>query len=168
MKPYAGVSSTIADTITNLLDRLAGHGHQLYMDNFYNSVKVTDILLNLKTHICGTMRANRGEPAAMKAPTLQKGETLALHNGRAMLLAWKDKRIVKMVSTFHDASMQDVELTIVPTISLTSLTKANICRIDLEGVQNEHAEILFNNKKVLLNVEGMISLHVTADDCTTD
>jgi hypothetical protein len=110
MKPYAGVSSTIADTITNLLDRLAGHGHQLYMDNFYNSVKVTDILLNLKTHICGTMRANRGEPAAMKAPTLQKGETLALHNGRAMLLAWKDKRIVKMVSTFHDASMQDVEV----------------------------------------------------------
>jgi hypothetical protein len=80
------------------------------MDNFYNSVKVTDILLNLKTHICGTMRANRGEPAAMKAPTLQKGETLALHNGRAMLLAWKDKRIVKMVSTFHDASMQDVEV----------------------------------------------------------
>ncbi|ELU08284.1 hypothetical protein CAPTEDRAFT_189189 [Capitella teleta] len=49
---------------------------------------------------------------AMKAPTLQKEETFALHNDRAMLLAWRDKRIVKMLSTFHDhedASMQDVE-----------------------------------------------------------
>ncbi|CAH3967358.1 unnamed protein product [Pieris brassicae] len=34
-------------------------GHHLFMDNFYNSVKMAHKLLDLKTHCTGTLRTNR-------------------------------------------------------------------------------------------------------------
>ena len=64
-------------------------------------------LLDLETHVCGTLRKNRGEPAATKVTTshLKPGETVMRHNGSAMVLAWRDKTIVKMVSTLHQPTM---------------------------------------------------------------
>ena len=80
------------------------------MDNFYNSVSLTTTLLEAQTNVCGTLRTNRGEPADLKAPTLQKGQTIARHNGQAMVLVWKDKRNVKMISSFHKEGMKTVEV----------------------------------------------------------
>ena len=34
-------------------------GHGLYMDNFYNSVGLSELLHNRKTHIIGTLKTNR-------------------------------------------------------------------------------------------------------------
>ncbi len=66
MKPYCGESSPLKDTVVSLLDRLAGHGYRLFMDNFYNSVPLCKHLLDLKTHVCGTIRKNRGEPPVIR------------------------------------------------------------------------------------------------------
>ena len=69
------------------------------------------MLLGLKMHTCGTLRNNRGEPQAIKdvkLTGLEVGETVSRHNGKVMVLAWRDKRIVKMVSTLH----QDEERTV--------------------------------------------------------
>ncbi|XP_048010518.1 piggyBac transposable element-derived protein 4-like [Megalobrama amblycephala] len=56
MKPYCGESATLGDTVVSLLDRLAGHGYRLFMDNLYNSVRLCERLLDVKTHVCGTIR----------------------------------------------------------------------------------------------------------------
>ena len=110
--PYCGDHVALADTVVNLVGSLRGQGYRLYMDNFYNSVKLSEQLLKMKTHVCGTLRRNRGEPPEVRAATvsdLAGGEkVIALHNTRVMTLAWKDTNVVRMVTTFHDSNMGSV------------------------------------------------------------
>jgi len=113
MKPYCGDAAALGDTVVFLLDRLAGYGYRLFMDNFYNSVGLCERLLDLKTHVCGTLRKNRGEPPVIREVSnadLGIGETIMRHSDRVMVLAWRDKQIVKMVTTFHQNNMENVEV----------------------------------------------------------
>lgn len=61
--------------------------------------------------MCDTIRENRGLPEVLieKSKNLHRGEMTFLRKGRVMLIAWKDKRIVRMISTIHDASMKSSE-----------------------------------------------------------
>ncbi|KAL0879689.1 hypothetical protein ABMA27_003404 [Loxostege sticticalis] len=53
------------------------------MDNFYNSVPLTEKLLDLKTHTNGTLRANRkGNPTVLTHKKLKKGEHCWLRKNR--------------------------------------------------------------------------------------
>ena len=111
MKPYCGEGAPITETVVFLLDRLVGCGYRLFMDNFYNSVAMCSELLNMKTHVCGTLRKHRGAPPDIRQASdsnLGMGETIMRHNDDVMVLAWRDKRIVNMVSTFHQHEMEDV------------------------------------------------------------
>ena len=101
IKPYDGKyegkpKTSLRKTVDFLLDDLKGCGYKLYMDNYYNSIKMCKHLLRLKTHVCGTLRKHRGEPKAIKHLTLKNlkvGQTVMRHNGRAMVLAWRDKEL---------------------------------------------------------------------------
>ena len=99
-----------------LLDDLVGLNHRLYMDNFYNSVRLAMILIDEhKTYSCGTLRKNRGEPAIIRnAGTrevrLPKGEQITRDNGTVLTLAWQHNRTVRCVTTEHDDSMKEVEV----------------------------------------------------------
>ena len=113
MKPYAGVAGNLGDTVVGLLDRLVNQGHKLYMDNFYNSVKLSARLLENNTHVCGTMRKYRGEPLQIRNVSnaeLNKGDVIAQQSDSVMCLAWRDKRIVKMISTCHTNTMTEVHV----------------------------------------------------------
>ncbi|XP_034024428.1 piggyBac transposable element-derived protein 4-like [Thalassophryne amazonica] len=113
MQPYVGRPNTLQDTIFSLLDRLPGHGYMLYMDNFYNSVALCERLLGAQTNVCGTLRKNRGEPKTitdLAKTDLGVGEKVVLHNKKVMVVAWQDKRLVKMVTTCHRDSMKRVEV----------------------------------------------------------
>ena len=113
MKPYCGIHSTLQDTVGFLTDGLQGFGYRLYMDNFYNSESLCRLLLSLQIHTAGTLRVNRGEPPSIRQITtsdLAVGEYRARHNGAVMVLAWRDKRIVRMISTFHPDEMMTVEV----------------------------------------------------------
>ena len=46
----------------SLLGKNLDHSRHLYQDNFYNSVKSAETLLDRNVRVCGTMRANRGIP----------------------------------------------------------------------------------------------------------
>jgi hypothetical protein len=48
--------------------------HYLYQDNYYNSVKAAEALLDEKTGVCGTIQCNRGLPfdLHMKAKQLHE------------------------------------------------------------------------------------------------
>jgi len=55
------------------------------------------------------MRANRKEfPDFVKRARLKKGKTVAAFRKKQMILQWKDKRDVVLVSIFHDDSMENV------------------------------------------------------------
>jgi len=110
MKPYCGESAALGDTVVSLLDRLVGHGYRLFMDNLYNSVQLCERLLDVKTHVCGTIRKNRGEPPIIRDADLRIGETIMRHKGNVMVLAWRDKQTVKMVTTFHQNNMERIEV----------------------------------------------------------
>lgn len=113
LRPYVGGGSTLPEVVFSLLDRLPGHGYTLYMDNFYNSVGLCERLLGAQTNVCGTLRTNRGEPQIIrevKNNNLGAGEKVVRHNNKVMVVAWQDKRLVKMLTTCHQDRMQKVEV----------------------------------------------------------
>ena len=70
------------------------------MDNFYNSVELSEELLAVKVYTVGTMRANQGEPAAIRAaknsrPKMKPGESIAVDNGKVMVIAGKTLELFK-------------------------------------------------------------------------
>ena len=91
----------------NIIGPNLGSWHHIYEDNCYNSVTTSEILLKTKTRVCGTIRENHGIPNLLKekSENLQRGEMTFLWKGEVILLIWKDKRLVWMVTTIHDASI---------------------------------------------------------------
>ncbi|KAK4315417.1 hypothetical protein Pmani_013334 [Petrolisthes manimaculis] len=107
-KLYSGISQPTSGTVLDLLEQLEGFGYQVYMDNYYNSVSLCQTLFEQKVFVCGTLRLVRGAPKDLqqlskKKQNMKYDEIQARHNDNVIVLLWKDKRIVNMVSTFHDA-----------------------------------------------------------------
>ena len=112
LKPYVGEKSPLGPTVETLLGNLKNKGYHLYMDNYYNSVKMCARLKRLGTQVCGTLRNHRGEPPCIRGATvstLKPGETIMRHNGDVMVTAWRDKRVVRVVSTIHKHRMVTVQ-----------------------------------------------------------
>jgi len=107
MEIYAAEGKKLQDTVLSLLDRNLGHNHHLYQDNFYNSVKLAETLLERNARDCGTMRANRGIPHDLEGEgkRLNRGQSAFQRKSDVMVQVWKDKRLVRMVSTIHDATI---------------------------------------------------------------
>ena len=79
------------------------------MGNFYNSIKLSEDLLTQRIHTVGTMRSHRGEPKEIRCPTnLEKHCTVARDNGKVVVVGWKDKRLVKVLSAKHDDSIMTI------------------------------------------------------------
>ena len=103
---YHKVKKPLADTVEGLLtEKCHDNWHTLYMDNFYNSVKLSEQLLTKKIHTVGTLRKNRGEPSVINSTQIKRHEVIARDNGKLMVLSWKDHRIVTAISTKHDDSV---------------------------------------------------------------
>lgn len=99
------VSETV---VTELMDGLLNSGRTLFTDNWYTSVSLADKMIKNKTHLVGTLRANRKQnpPEVIKA-TLKKGEIVSRQNeNKTVVLKWKDKRDVLMLTTKHDDSLK--------------------------------------------------------------
>lgn len=111
LKPHLGKASVVGETVVSLLDCLVGHGYKLFMDSYYNSVFLCERLLKLKTHVCGTLRKNRGEPSDLQNLTkadIQRGNAIKRHNDNVMVLAFHDNQIFKMITSSHSNIMQNV------------------------------------------------------------
>lgn len=98
-KQLGGKTQKIVET---LMQPYLDKGHHLFMDNFYNSVTLSNYLLSKKTHITGTLRADRKyNPKEVVAAKLKKGEIIWRRNGEVYVTKWKDKRDVLSISTAH-------------------------------------------------------------------
>ncbi|GFV62876.1 piggyBac transposable element-derived protein 4 [Trichonephila clavipes] len=95
-------------SVLTLIHELKGKGYCLFIDNFYTSLELAEILIGSKTDMCGTLRPNRkGLSVSLKSSTVKKGEIIAFQKGKMCVLKWKDKKLLHMLSTFHNADMME-------------------------------------------------------------
>lgn len=100
-------SSVVMTLMRNVLDS----GRILYTDNFYTSVYLAHQLQNRSTHLVGTLRSNRKmNPIDVVKAKLKKNEVIAREsNTGVVVLKWKDKRDVLMLSTVHTDDIVEVQ-----------------------------------------------------------
>lgn len=110
MKIYSGKSSSglrevgLAKSVCeDLIIDLKGQGRTLYVDNFYTSYELARSMLDQKTHVVGTLRANKKHfPKEVMVAPIKKGEVVAREDPNGIVvLKWKDKRDVRMRSMKH-------------------------------------------------------------------
>jgi len=104
---YDGKCGPLTETVGFLLEPYEGKGYHLYQDNYYNSVRQTNELLQKLIRVCGTIRLNRGLPKDMieEAKKLKKGEVTFRRDQEILLISHQDKRLVNMISTLHTAEV---------------------------------------------------------------
>lgn len=97
---------------------LLGRGYKLFVDNFYTAVDLfTELWEDHQTAACGTVRINRrGLPRdiiAKKPAGLgrERGEYVYRYQRPILAIAWRDKRVVFVLSTIHDVSNVQVQRT---------------------------------------------------------
>ncbi|XP_028349574.1 piggyBac transposable element-derived protein 4 [Physeter macrocephalus] len=92
---YMGKGKKLQETILLVLQPYLGSWHHIYQDSYYNSVFTSEI------------RENHGllNQLKEKSKNLQRGEMTFLWKGEVILLIWKDKRLVRMVTTIQDTSI---------------------------------------------------------------
>ena len=88
-----------------------GLGYELYMDNFYNSVKLSEDLLKKKIFTCGTLRLNRGSSKNLQEQVkyMKTDEIRFQRRNDVFIIVWRDKKPVKMITTLHNAEVVPVE-----------------------------------------------------------
>jgi len=90
-----------------LLKPYEGKGYHLYQDNYYNSVHQTNDLLQKLIRVCGTIRVNCGLPKDMieEATKLKKGKVTFRRDQDIVLISFRDKSLITMISTLHTADI---------------------------------------------------------------
>ena len=86
-----------------LLDRIPdAKGYHMYTDRYYTSIILAEELLKMNCHLTGTIQINRkGVPTQIKKPNFSRKTTVAYRKNSTTLLAWKDKRIITMLTTHN-------------------------------------------------------------------
>jgi Transposase IS4 len=99
-----GVHSSLDSTVNELCANLCNANRVLFMDNFYNSFKLSEALLDKGIYICGTLRDRRGGPKNLKKlkQTTLRGHSLCLQKKNTSLLIWTDKKAVAVITTKFD------------------------------------------------------------------
>ncbi|CAG5047018.1 unnamed protein product [Parnassius apollo] len=79
------------------------------MDNWYNQLLLTRYLKSRCTDVLGTIsRRRKGIPHAIKdlnPKQLERGVSVGRHCGDIALVAWKDVKLVTVLSTYHQHEM---------------------------------------------------------------
>ncbi|CAF4514381.1 unnamed protein product, partial [Rotaria sp. Silwood2] len=79
-------------------------GHNLFIDNWYTSPSLFELLHANSTGACSTVRRNRtGMPNFMNK--LERGEHDYQHTDILLSERWFDKREVTILSTIHEPKM---------------------------------------------------------------
>jgi hypothetical protein len=90
--------------VLQLVRRVEGVGHKLFMDNYFSSPTLFDDLMERKINSCGTVRNDRrGMPQDIrpKFMKLKKGDIVMRVKGHLSAVRWKDKRDVFVLTNMH-------------------------------------------------------------------
>lgn len=95
-------SRIVVHLYSSLLKKLPNaKGYHVFCDRYYSSLPLASEMLKLNCHFTGTLNITRKcIPKFIKKPVfINKTKTVACRADNIMLLAWKDKNIVTVVST---------------------------------------------------------------------
>ena len=100
---YDGKARSLRDIIFTLLQRFLGKGYRVFMDNYYNSVKIVEELYDNETHTVGTLRMNRGAPDVLRKFAKKKQVRNSLMYRRkkdtnTFIVCWQDTKMVQLIS----------------------------------------------------------------------
>lgn len=96
-------------TVLKLMKPFVLKGHELFMDNYYNSYGLSQKLLDLRTHTNGTLRTNRKEnPKEVMKKKLKKGEHVWVRKNNVYVSKWVDKRTVTIITTRDHPRMVNI------------------------------------------------------------
>ncbi|XP_023704971.1 piggyBac transposable element-derived protein 4-like [Cryptotermes secundus] len=90
--------------VLQLIQRIEGLGHKIYMDNYFSSPALFDDPLDRKINSCRTVRNDRrGMPQEIrpKSMKLKKGDIVTRVKGHLSVVHWKDKREVYVLMNMH-------------------------------------------------------------------
>ena len=88
--------------VLTLAESIKGRNHQLYFGNYFTSISLVTKLLTQGTYTCGTIRTNRKHyPSEIntQAQRFKRGESTFRQCGNIVATAWKDNKVVNVVST---------------------------------------------------------------------
>lgn len=98
--------SKLNSLVLRLLEPFLDKGHHIYLDNFYNSVGLSKMLLRRKTHTTGTLRSNRkGNPKEVTLAKLKRGQHIWKRNRNVYVSKWRDKRDVLTITTGYQPKL---------------------------------------------------------------
>lgn len=107
---YYAQGKSLISTIFSVLSPYLNLWHDVYMDNYYNSVKIAEELLKHKTNVCGTIRANRGMPICLKSVTLKDKSMEFRTKGKILIQKWNTtKKVINLILTIHSVNMVQCE-----------------------------------------------------------
>jgi hypothetical protein len=96
------------------------------MDNFHNSPALARTLKMTYKTDCGTLKLNHMDvPPKMKNSKLKKGEIVAQHVGPVSVTKLSDKKIVTMISTYHNHETRTVTIRGKETVKPISILDYN-------------------------------------------
>jgi hypothetical protein len=110
--PYKPFTTRI---VISLMDHLvlsvSGiQGYHLFTNQYYSSVDLAKELDKRECYTTGTIIARRvGNSKLVRQVALKKmkcGDISGYRNVNILVMGWKDKRVVLIVSTYHDTSME--------------------------------------------------------------
>jgi hypothetical protein len=91
-------------TVLELVCKVEGVCHKIYMGNYFTSPKLFNDLHSRKINACGPVRHSRkGMPLdfSPKQLKMKKGDTVSRVKGTLRAVCWKDKREVYVLSNMH-------------------------------------------------------------------
>jgi len=95
--------TAIHATVTGLMKK-EGCGCKLYIDNFFSSPELFDVLAKKQFYCCGTVRRNRGgmpQELAPKTSKLKRGDIRIRTRADLTAVLWRDKRDICMLTNIH-------------------------------------------------------------------
>jgi hypothetical protein len=132
---------------------LLNQGYCVIIDNWFSSPDLFHELCSKQTDVIGTLHQNRkGVPAEIKSAKLQNGERVSVYTDRLMIMKWKDKKNIFLISTTHDnkmvpsrvrgQGMEKPELIIIPGWEVcTSVTSYRSTRKTLKKITTKNTSL---------------------------
>ena len=91
-------------TVLQVVRRVEGLGHKIFMDNYFTSPALFDDLFQRKINACGTVRHDRrGMPRDIgpKSLKMKRGDIATRVRGTLRAVRWKDRRDVYVLTNMH-------------------------------------------------------------------
>ena len=96
-------------TVLQVIRRVEGLGHKVFMDNYFTSPALFEDLFQRKINACGTVcHDRRGMPQDIgpKSLKMKRGDIVTCIRGNLRAVLWKDKRDVYILTNMHSPPVE--------------------------------------------------------------